>query len=574
MFNIFFPTSNGVSVFCDEKQVVSITDGKGQKRLKSFKTRNKIIFWHFPFIRGLQYFFCGIFAFFQSFVSGFDLSVEVAKVKDINKFYIKKVITIAVFVIFGIIFAEVFLGLVPNILGYLIVDYRGSLGARNCVITLLKVVIFVLIMLALRSLPNILDLFRFNKVCDFKVSESGLSKKKRGKFWWLKVWWTGEVGVSNFCNFLIFVYLCNIIVVTLIGAGFGIGFNLLFHISIFLLSIMICYEVMTVVENVKALSWLRWGTLCLVTAKPTRTHYETVSVALTEMNVLQKGREFMEDENKRALSVVLTQVKNKLEVAGIDEKSDAEWLIATVLGKNRAEMKLVPFVTEKQYQEIMKATERRANGESLDNIFGFTEFYGLRFDVNKKVLTPRMETEILVEQVLKAEKNFKNCTILDLGTGSGAIAVSVAKNCDAKVTAVDVSKTALAVAEQNAKKNGVDVEFLHSNLFQDLKRKRKFDIIVSNPPYIPTAQIPKLDKNVRECDPTLALDGGEDGLDFYREIIPKARKRLNSNGMIFFEVGKGQAGDVRKLLRENGFEEIKTTKDYNKIERIVSGRFK
>ncbi len=575
MFNIFFPTSNGVSVFCDEKQVVSITDGKGQKRLKSFKTRNKIIFWHFPFVRGLQYFFCGILAFFQSFMYGFDLSGEVAKAKDINKFYIKKVITIAVFVILGIVFAEVFLGLVPNILGYLIVDYRGSLGLRNFVITLLKVAIFALIMFALRSLPGILDLFRFNKVCDFKASESGLSKRKKGtRFWWLKVWWTGDVGVSNFCNFLIFVYLCNIIVVTLIGAGFGIGFNLLFHISIFLLSIMICYEIMTVVENVKALSWLRWITLCLVTTKPTRTHYETVSVALTEMNVLQKGREFMEDENKRALSVVLSQVRNKLEVAGIDEKSDAEWLIATVLGKNRAEMKLVPFVTEKQYQDIMKATERRANGESLDNIFGFTEFYGLRFDVNKKVLTPRMETEILVEQVLKAVKIFKNCTILDLGTGSGTIAVAVAKNCDAKVTAVDVSKTALAVAEQNAKKNGVDVEFLHSNLFQDLKRKRKFDIIVSNPPYIPTAQIPKLDKNVRECDPTLALDGGEDGLDFYREIIPKARKRLNTNGMIFFEVGKGQAVEVRKLLRENGFEEIKTTKDYNKIERIVSGRFK
>ena len=231
-------------------------------------------------------------------------------------------------------------------------------------------------------------------------------------------------------------------------------------------------------------------------------------------------------------------------------------------------------MTDKQYEEIIKATERRAKGESLDNIFGWTEFYGLRIEVNKKVLTPRMETEILVENVLKAQKNYKKPTILDLGTGSGAIAIAIAKNCDAQVTAVDISKAALATAESNAKKNNANIEFLHSNLFEGLKRKRKFDIIVSNPPYIPTADLPKLDKNVRECDPTLALDGGEDGFDFYREITQLAAARLHDGGMLFYEVGKGQAGDVRKILRENGFEEIKTIKDYNKIERIVCGKIR
>ena len=242
-----------------------------------------------------------------------------------------------------------------------------------------------------------------------------------------------------------------------------------------------------------------------------------------------------------------------------------------MLGKNRAEVKLVSAVSDKQYADIIRATDRRAKGESVDNIFGFTEFYGLTFDVNKKVLTPRMETELLVEQVIKAAEKYKKCTILDVGTGSGAIAISVAKNCDAHVTAVDISTQALATAETNAKKNGVKVEFVHSNLFDNLKRKRKFDIIVSNPPYIPSAEIEKLDKNVRECDPILALDGGEDGLDFYRSIITQAPDRLNSKGQIFFEVGKGQASSVKKLLKENGFEQIRTIKDYNKIERIVSG---
>lgn len=282
----------------------------------------------------------------------------------------------------------------------------------------------------------------------------------------------------------------------------------------------------------------------------------------------------MQEDDKKPFSIVYSEVKSRLERAGITDKSDAEWLIATILGKNRAEVKLVQSITEKQYADILKATDRRAKGESLDNIFGYTEFYGLRFDVNKKVLTPRMETELLVEQVLKAEKNYKKCTILDIGTGSGAIAITLSKNCDSSITAVDISKPALATAESNAKKLGAKVEFLHSNLFDGLKRKRKFDIIVSNPPYIKSDDIEKLDKNVKDCDPHIALDGGEDGLDFYKKITQEAPKHLSIGGMLFYEIGKGQGAAVRKLLRENGFEEIKTIKDYNKIERIICGKLK
>lgn len=576
MKTIVFPSPNGVALSCDEKQVVAVTDQTGQKKLKSFKKKNKVIFWHFPFLRGAQFFFCGLALFFSSLVTSFDLSQGTVKVKDLKKYYTKKIVFLVLVVIVGIALSELLLGFVPNKIGYILVDYRGDRMLRNFVILLCKIVIFYVAVLGLRFIHGMVDLFRFNRAGELDGQKKGVTKDgKKGQFLnWLKMWWLGELGCSNFCNYLIFVFLSDIIVITLVGGGFGIAFNLLFHIAVFLLVTMVCYEMLGVIENVKALNPFKWLTSCLVYAKPTRTHFETVAIAKQEINALQRGREFMEDENKKSFSVVLTEVKNKLSVAGVTDKSDAEWIIATVLGKNRAEIKLVPFVTDKQYEDIMKATERRAKGESVDNIFGFTEFYGLRFDVNKKVLTPRMETELLVEQVLKCQKNFKNCTILDLGTGSGAIAIAIAKNCNATVTAIDISKMALALAEQNAKKNGVKIEFLHSNLFQDLKRKRKFDIIVSNPPYIPSSTLPKLDKNVKECDPVLALDGGEDGLDFYREIISKLGKRLNSNGYVFFEVGKGQAGDVRKLLRENDFEEIKTTKDYNKIERIVSGRIR
>ncbi len=570
---IFFPSPNGVCLSCNEKEVISVTDAMGQKKLKSFKTRNKVIFWHFPFIRGLQFLFCGLFMFFSSLISSFDLSGKVVKVKNLKKYYIQKIVILTLVVLLGIGLSELLMGFAANRLAYLIVDYRGNTLLRNLIMLIFKIVIFYSLMLSLRTLSGVIDFFRFNRACELS-SKPARKDKKVGRFIWLKDWMSGEIGCSNFCNYIVFVFLSDIIVITLVGGGFGILFKLLFHIAVMLVSSMVCYEILVAVENIKMLNPFKWLTFVLVSAKPTRTHFETVSIAYQEMGILQKGRDFMEDENKHAFSVVLTEVKNKLSVAGVTDKSDAEWIIATVLGKNRAEIKLVPFVSDKQYEDIMKATERRAKGESIDNIFGFTEFYGIRFDVNKKVLTPRMETELLVEQVLKCQKNFKNCTILDLGTGSGAIAVAIAKNCDAKVTAIDVSKVALSVAEQNAKKNDVRIEFLHSNLFQDLKRKRKFDIIVSNPPYIPSSEIEKLDKNVRECDPLVALDGGEDGLDFYREIISKLGKRLNSGGHVFFEVGKGQASEVKKLLKESGFEEIKTTKDYNKIERIVSGKYR
>lgn len=568
MIKTIFPISNGVVVLSENKKVVSTIGSDGKKDLKSGYEKNKVIFWNFPFVRGIQYFFCGIFAFFQFLMISCEANMKKNKIKNNKKNYTKKTIFFAILLIMSIFMSAIILGFLPGKLGYLIIGYNGNGFLRNFVIMFLKLFVFYCLLMSLWIFPVVNEFYRFNKAGEDVLKKQIFEKKSK----------KNEKIMPNFLNYLIFVFVLDFVVVTLWGASYGFWFNLILDFAVFLACVSICFEIQYLIYNSKhkVVYGLCYLTGILVYKKPTITHIETVTVAITEIDLLnmQKGREFMEDESKKAFSVVYTEVKNKLANAGINDKSDAEWLIATVLGKNRAEVKLVSAITEKQYQDIMKATERRAKGESIDNIFGFCEFYGIRFDVNKKVLTPRMETEILVENVLKAEKSFKNATILDLGTGSGAIAISLACNCDAKITAVDISKSALAVAENNARKNGVKIEFLHSNLFEDLKRKRKFDIIVSNPPYIPSDDIKKLDKNVQECDPILALDGGEDGLDFYRAIISQAPKRLNSNGMLFFEVGKGQAGAVKKLMKENGFIEIKTIKDYNKIERVVCGKYR
>ena len=161
-------------------------------------------------------------------------------------------------------------------------------------------------------------------------------------------------------------------------------------------------------------------------------------------------------------------------------------------------------------------------------------------------------------------------TVLDLCTGSGVIAIAIAKNSNAKVYASDISKPALSIAELNAKNNHAKVEFIHSDLFSSIKKK--FDLIVSNPPYIKSLDIEKLDVEVKDYDPKIALDGGNDGLDFYKEIISKAPSFLKNKGYLFFEVGKGQSKKVVNMMQKSNFVDINVVNDYNKIERIVYGR--
>ena len=559
MKKIFFPCPNGVVCQFDGKRAISLIDCKGSRSLMSENTKNKIVFWHFPFARGLQYFFCGLVAFFRCLFWASDICEEKKKGKDLT-------ILFEVFAgVLGVISAGLVLGLLPGKLGYWLVGADGSTLLRNFIISFFRLILFAVFLILLKCFPSVRELFRFNRASDL-VSIYGENCREKIK--------NGLCEPLNFLNFLVLVFFLDIFVVTFIGVSLGFFLNFLVNLAIFLLVIMVAYEILWLLDK-SGLSFLKslsFVTSFFVTMKPSTTHIETVLTAETEINFLttQKERGVMNDKSRKPFSLVYTEVRNKLLASGVKDKSDADWIIANVLGKNRGDIRLVESVSEKEYKDIMKATNRRANGESVDNIFGYTEFYGLRFEVNKKVLTPRMETEILVEEVLKFVG--RKTKVLDLGTGSGAIAVSIAKNSEAEVTAIDISKAALLTAQVNAKNHNVKIEFINSDLFNNLKKRKKFDIIVSNPPYIPTKDIAKLDVNVKECDPKIALDGGEDGLNFYREITKGAVLHLTNGGMLFYEIGKGQASAVRKIMKENGFKDIKVIKDYNKIERVIYGR--
>ena len=226
-------------------------------------------------------------------------------------------------------------------------------------------------------------------------------------------------------------------------------------------------------------------------------------------------------------------------------------------------------VSEAEEEQYRKALEQRAVHVPLQHLLGYQDFMGLRFQVNEYVLIPRQDTEILVEEAMRYLHD--GMRILDLCTGSGCILLSLLHySNDCEGTGVDISKEALQVAVQNAELLGIRADFLKSDLYE--KVTGKFDLLVSNPPYIERAVIPTLMEEVREYDPYIALDGGEDGLDFYRRIIGGAQDYLKRGGQILMEIGSGQAKAVSELLREAGFKEIDVCRDFAGLDRVVSGR--
>ena len=278
-------------------------------------------------------------------------------------------------------------------------------------------------------------------------------------------------------------------------------------------------------------------------------------------------------------------VKNGEKILNLANISDAKvdaWMLfemACKVDRNFYYLHMDEDITAEQQKEYEIALKKRAEHIPLQYITGEQEFMGLKFKVNSNVLIPRQDTEVLVEEALKRiqpgmrvlEVVEPGMRVLDMCTGSGCIAVSIAKNVPhIEMHAVDISKQALNVAKDNAKLNEVSVEFERSDLFDHVAGK--YDVIVSNPPYIPTSEIPKLMPEVGSFESVEALDGKEDGLYFYRKIIAECKDYLNPDGMIFFEIGYEQGADVSALLQEAGFSQVAVVKDLAHLDRVVFGK--
>jgi len=254
-----------------------------------------------------------------------------------------------------------------------------------------------------------------------------------------------------------------------------------------------------------------------------------------------------------------------------DSQIDARYLLEYVCNIDRLYylMHSEEEVCADTFLLYKKSIEKRARHIPLQHITGEQEFMGLIFKVNEHVLIPRQDTEILVEEVLKFTK--ESMHVLDMCTGSGCIIISLMKYANhISGVGVDISREALEVAKKNAENHCFNVKFINSNLFENIEGK--FDMIVSNPPYIPTGDIKNLKYEVKAYDPLLALDGKEDGLYFYTKIIEESVHYLKKNGLLFLEIGYNQGEKVKHLMLEHKFKEIKIVKDLTGLNRVIYGR--
>ena len=556
------PNLYGASFYCGKNMAQSYVDTKGKYYLVSKKNKAKVIFNNIPILRGLEYLIFGTYFFIKNLIKMPFLYSNASAVKNISKglnVTTKTVMKVIVLVL-AITCSILLFGYLPMALSVLFTGYTKSIILNRFMVGTCKNFILFLILLSVRYVLAFRQFYRFNGCINLLNSNNNLYKP------------------TNYLNYILCSFMFSNIMLALLGFSSDSIWKILVNFVISIICFCVIYEILYLLENSKY-NWLNKTPIIfefLIVEMPTKTELEIADCAFQELLLMKSNKRGIVDTNKLlddevSFSSVYGNVKQQLKSAGILDESEADFLICEVLNIKRSQLLLTTKITKKDAQEIEKCVQRRIKGEPITKIFGRTEFYGYNFIVTKDVLSPRQDTEILVENALKYCKPKMN--VLDMCTGSGIIAISMAKNVNANFTAVDVSKKALLVATQNAQNNGVKINFVLSNMFDDLKNTKKFDIIVSNPPYIPSNEINGLDIEVKDYDPKLALDGGKDGLYFYRKLASQSPNYLTKNGMLLLEIGYNQKQEVANLLSEN-FEDIKCIKDYSNNDRVMIAKLK
>ena len=489
--------------------------------------------------------------------------------------------------VLGVILAlAIFIALPQFLTGFLPFD-KTSVGLEGLWFNLIeggiRLVIFILYILLISLIPSLRRVFMYHGAEHKTIScfESGKELTVENV--------RGCSRVHDRCGttFLFLVMIVSILVFSLANVAVGRWLYALvnerFHnltriaFKILLLPIVagVSYEVLRLLAKTKNKFFLIFkapGLLLqrLTTREPDDSMIECAIAAFDTVLKMEQDPTVPERvfATSGKMSALLKNTKKRFADNGIDEE-DAEWIFALTLAIPKSAVASEERILKvSQAKKIVKIADERLTGKPLWYIIGDTDFYGYKIKVDERVLIPRPETEELAALVVGVAEEGQS--ILDLCTGSGAIAVAVYKeleksNRKAKVTAVDISADALELAKENAEANEADILFIQSDLFSRIRGR--FDIIVSNPPYIPSAEIQTLQREVKDYEPRLALDGGADGLDMYRRIAKDASKYLNRGGVLIMEVGAGQAQEVVKLFKSCAYSMI--LKDFNNIDRYV-----
>lgn len=547
------------------------------KRFKPLKERSFL--YRVPVLRG-------VISFFNTLVSGTEIlmrSGEVAgggevELSRFEQWLSKKTkvdltkVAIVAGVVLGVAFSLLLFFGLPQLITSLIFKIPAiadaSFWAKNAVAGAFKLVIFVLYLWASSKMPDIKRVFMYHgaehkTINAFEHGEE-LTVENVRKY----------TTVHKRCGttFMFLVLVVSIIVFSFTGWQDNIFIRL--GIRLLLLPVVagLSYELLKLLalsDNifVRIIRWPGLQLQRLTTREPDDSMLEVAITAFKRVELMDS--DLSVPESTFDIRYTFKYVRDKLaEILPAEqfEQSDVDWILCEVLNVRRNELADVVSVSEQDAQKAYDLAKERSTHKPLQYILGYAEFYGLRFCVDNRVLIPRPETELLAEQVIAAAEGKR---VLDMCTGSGAIAVTVKKYRNCEMDAADISDDALAVAAQNSADNGTDINFIKSDMFENITAK--YDIIVCNPPYIMTDDIASLQKEVGGFEPVSALDGGADGLDFYRIISANAAKFLNEGGKLFLELGEGQYTAVYKMLKKH-FEDINIIKDYAGIDRVLAAR--
>lgn len=565
----------------------AVRDSDGVIRIEAERItppEKKSIFVRLPIIRG-------IVNFFSSLVTGTKILMRSAEVyggdddepskfeKWLAKTFKIDVMDVVLFfgVALGLVFSIALFFILPTFLGGLIGKAAPNMPpiVKNLIEGGIRILIFVGYILFTSLLKDIKRTYMYHGAEHKTITcyEKGLDltvenvKKCRR--------------VHDRCGttFMFFVMFVSILVYSVFGAIFpvlneNVGLKMLSRIVLLPLIAGLSYELLKLLAKTDSplvLPLKAPGLLLqMLTTKEPDEQMMEVAIAAFE-KVLKMDEDPNEPVCKficpEKVSVVTENLKKKFRSSSVDE-TDAEWIVSIVTGIKRSELGGDSRVKSSHIDKIDELAAERIKGKPLSYVLGNADFYGYEIKVDERVLIPRPETEELVSEVLKVVKNTDK--VLDLCTGSGAIALVINKKSGASVTATDISEAALEVAKENFKQFDAAVETRLIDLYGDLSEK--FDIIVSNPPYIKTEEIDTLDKEVKDYEPRIALDGGEDGLDFYRRICEGAKHRLSEHGKLFLEAGYGEAEEIKKML-ENDFN-VEIIKDISGIDRIIKAELK
>ena len=561
------------------------------KYIKSAKERN--VFFRLPFIRGVVNLVTQLFQGTGIILRSAEVYGDFAEPSKFDKWVADKFkinpmnVLMAFSVVLGIVLAVGLFVFLPNFLSGLICDNVAAIAGsplKSLWYSLIEggimIAIFICYILLVTLMKDVRRVFMYHGAEHKVIScyEHGLeltvenAKKMRREH--------SRCGTT----FLFFVVTVSILVFVLINfmldrcgllvgnkvldALIKLGFKLLFLPVVAGVS----YELLKLLAKsdcllVRILRAPGMALQKLTTKEPTDDMLEVSLTAFKTVMAMDENPNLAERKFEISVPYAIAR-KNAEQVAKDADAADMDWLFAETAGVRRSGLSELKALTKQQYDKVMEIAKLMSDGTPLQYALGKTDFYGIRLAVNKNVLIPRPETEELAERAIAEasamQSEGRKIRVLDLCTGSGAIALAVALKSGAEVSASDVSEGALQVARANALNVGADIKFIKSDMWTDIADE--FDVIVSNPPYIPTEDIKTLDGRVKGFEPLLALDGGNDGLRFYREIALGLDGHLAKNGVLLLEFGINQADAVAEIFADY---DTRIIKDMAGIERIA-----